>query len=142
MEHARPTFSFRKLILLWLPILSLTAVYCCWYISFHNGFFLLITEIFLQSPQRRLFPGTEQHLVQNYTGLKPLDKQLAVLVIFFTPVVELNSKPLALFVLWAFGQFVAAWTLLFMESLRWGNRRNATRWYILSTLINTILMLK
>lgn len=63
-------------------------------------------------------------LLRKYTGLGFLDNQLAVLVTFFAPVVDLGvgREALSLFSLYGLGQFGGVWTLMVMESLRVGNR--------------------
>ena len=84
-----------------------------------NGTFDILTKLLSHD---RKFPGTEDQLLMNYTGLKALDRQLGVLVAFFAPVVDVNNPALNLFALWGLGQFGAIWTLMVMESMRMGNK--------------------
>lgn len=97
-------------------------------LGFKNGVFDIIRGLVEQD--EALFPGSNQPLLKNYTGVKSLDTQLAALVTFFAPVVDLNDAPLALFSLFGLGQFGAAWTLLVMESMRLGNRKRVVSLYV------------
>lgn len=127
--------NFRRLNLFLLPLLSISAIYCCWFLSIRNGLFRQIKEIFEQEHDERRFPGTREPFVQVYTSMRPLDKQLTTLVAFFAPVVQRSNPPLDLFAFWTFGQFAAVWSLMFMESLRQGNKNTIINWYVLSITV-------
>lgn len=88
-----------------------------------NGTFDILTKLLSHDDPK--FPGTEDQLLMNYTGLKALDRQLGVLVAFFAPVVDVNNPGLNLFAIWGLGQFGAVWTLMVMESMRMGNKGKA-----------------
>jgi hypothetical protein len=80
----------------------------------------MVTDIV--SDKNPLYPGTKNDLVTIYTGIPPLDRQLAVLVAFFAPAVAGTNTALSLFLFFGFGQFGAFWALMVMESLRKGNQ--------------------
>ena len=88
-----------------------------------NGTFETLLSALAENDPK--FPGTEDLLVLKYTGFRAIDKQLAILVSFFAPVVDMRNQSLNLFSIWGLGQFGAVWTLMVMESLRMGNRRKA-----------------
>jgi hypothetical protein len=112
--------SFRTIVLISLPLLALLGGYETMALGASNGTFDILTQ--LLSHDHPKFPGTEDRLLMSYTGLKPLDRQLGVLVAFFAPVVDVNNPALNLFAIWGLGQFGAVWTLMVMESMRMGNK--------------------
>lgn len=73
-----------------------------------------------------LLPGTNEVLMKSYTGIKLIDYQLTILVVFFSPVVDFDgtrpSGALSLFSRFGIGQFGGVWCLMVMETLRMGNR--------------------
>ncbi|RDW78441.1 hypothetical protein BP5796_06293 [Coleophoma crateriformis] len=113
-------FSLRTIILVLLPLLSIAGGYGTMVLGGANGTFPHLMG--LLDSENALFPGSSDPLLKSYTGITAIDRQLAVLVLFFAPVVDLSDSPLALFCLFGSGQFAAAWTLLVMESLRMGNK--------------------
>lgn len=61
-------------------------------------------------------------LRKQYTGIELVDYQLTVLVLFFYNMVD-GSHPNACLQAYHFGgQIISGWSLLVLESLRWGNR--------------------
>jgi hypothetical protein len=125
----RPHISFRAGILILLPLLSLLGAFGTWTLASTNGTFKSIVALIAQ-PEAQL-PGTNEDLIRVYTGLRLVDKQLSILVIFFAPVVDLNvlngNGALNLFSIFGAGQFGAVWCLMVMESLRMGNHARGAR---------------
>ncbi|KAH8595612.1 hypothetical protein B0O99DRAFT_511850 [Bisporella sp. PMI_857] len=110
----------RTLALVLLPLLSILGAFGTWTLGSKNGLFKGIVELIEQEDAR--FPGTKDSLVRSYTGIKAIDHQLQILVIFFAPVVDSSNGNLSLFSITGAGQFGAAWTLLMLEGMRQGNR--------------------
>jgi hypothetical protein len=121
-----------------LPLLSLLGAYGTWTLGGSNGTFETIVALLAENDPK--FPGTEDLLLMKYTGIKPLDRQLAVLVTFFAPVVDVKYPALNLFSIWGFGQFGGVWTLMVMESMRMGNKGRAVSLWVLSWAQNGIAM--
>ncbi|RAL58541.1 hypothetical protein DID88_003989 [Monilinia fructigena] len=94
----------RTITLIALPILSFIGIFGTFIIGGRNGTFEHIVSLVRQETPSAVFPDSKYLLLKDYTGIKAIDKQLAILVTFFAPV------------------FWAAWTLLVMESLRSGNK--------------------
>ena len=67
-------------------------------------------------------PGTKQQLGRVYTGVGPVDYQLAVLAVFFWELVDGSMPNGSLQAFHLAGQFGAAWTIVVIEGLRKGNR--------------------
>jgi len=111
---------FRTLVLVVLPLLSVLGAYGTWGLGGRNGLFGGIIDIVKQ--QDALFPGSTAPLLRKYTGIGSIDRQLQILVIFFSPVVDGRNGDLVLFSILGAGQFGGAWVLLMMESLRLGNK--------------------
>jgi hypothetical protein len=113
-------FTLRTIVLTLLPLLSVIGGFKTWVLGSNNGTFKGITDLLMQNAP--LLPGSESDIVRTYTGIAFVDFQLQILVTFFAPVVDSNNTDLKLFSIFGFGQFGAAWTLLMMESLRFGNK--------------------
>jgi hypothetical protein len=106
-----------------LPLLALLGGCGTFSLGASNGTFDTLTALLGHDDPK--FPGTEDPLLMRYTGFKPLDHQLAALVVFFAPVVDVKNPALNLFAIWGLGQFGAIWTLMVMESMRMGNKGKA-----------------
>jgi nucleoside permease NupC len=114
--------SLQKLILVLLPLLSLVGAFGTWILGGANGTFPTLTALIAQG-DTFLF-GSNIPPLKTYTGIGFIDHQLLVLVTFFAPIFS-SETPLALFCIVGFGQFGAAWTLMVMESMRFGNKGKA-----------------
>ncbi|KAG4030298.1 hypothetical protein MFRU_012g00410 [Monilinia fructicola] len=112
----------RTITLIVLPILSFIGIFGTFIIGSRNGTFEHIVSLVRQETPAAVFPDAKYLLLKDYTGIKGIDKQLAVLVTFFAPVCDSRNSALRLNSIYGFGQFGAAWTLLVMESLRSGNK--------------------
>jgi len=112
--------SFRNLVLVVLPLLSVIGCYGTWVLGGSNGLFVGISNLVEQNDA--LFPGSTAPLWRRYTGVGPIDHLLQILVAFFSPVVDSRNGELVLFSIFGAGQFGGAWVLLMMESLRLGNK--------------------
>lgn len=97
----------------------LLAVHCLWITSFRNGFFGQISEI--AGSEKPKYPSTDEPLLQYYTGVAAVDRQLTILVTFFAAFADSESPNMRLFAVFGLGQFAAAWTLFMLESFRRGN---------------------
>ncbi|KAK8048447.1 hypothetical protein PG994_010177 [Apiospora phragmitis] len=84
---------------------------------------------------RASFPGGPAPFKRHWCGLAPVDGTLSTLVAFFSAIIDgANSANTNgdnntvvdwdsyLFYVWAMAQFIAAWAMLLLESLRVGNR--------------------
>lgn len=92
-----------------------------------HGTLDLITDVVTHNSP--LLPGTDAPLLTSYTGIRRLDAQLAILVTFFAPVVDRSHSNLTLSGGFGLGQFGAAWALLMLESLRFGNKAKVVSLY-------------
>ncbi|KAI9055105.1 hypothetical protein LZ554_000070 [Drepanopeziza brunnea f. sp. 'monogermtubi'] len=115
--------SLRTIVLLALPLLSLLGGYGTWALASSNGTFENIFALIASKDPK--FPGTEDPLVDTYTTIPWLDRQLTILVTFFAPVVYRETGALTLLSRYGTGQFGGAWTLIVMEGMRVGNRWRA-----------------
>jgi hypothetical protein len=113
----------RILALALLPAFFVAAVFGLYVHSINNGTFEAITAVV--DADFAFLSGTRESLIQKYTGIKALDRQLKVLVYFFWPIVDGSSPACTLFSLEFGAAFGAVWTVLVMESLRAGNRWQA-----------------
>lgn len=69
-----------------------------------------------------LDPAATAPMKQTYTGIGPIDKQLTTLVSFFYTAVDGNRADVSISFLALGGQVLAAWVLIYIESLRVGNQ--------------------
>jgi hypothetical protein len=106
---------------------SVWAVYVLWIVPYQNG--LLKSLIDLQKPGTYL-PGTKMvPMRHHYTGIKPLDNQIAMMVAFFWPALDGSRVDVSLVFLEIVTQAMATWVLVTIESVRVGNKG---KWYITS----------
>ncbi|KAK5946107.1 hypothetical protein PMZ80_000247 [Knufia obscura] len=89
-----------------------------------NGFYETITRL---TEQKLLPNGVSYHNV--FTGIRPLDDMLSILLTFFWPVVDGEHPDSSLISILFAGQAVAAWTLTMLEGLRKGNSWRAISLY-------------
>jgi hypothetical protein len=110
-----------------LPLLSIAGAFTTLVLARRNGTLDLIISVIAQNAP--LLPGTDDPLLKSYTGIAGLDAQLAILVTFFAPVVDRSHSNLTLSGGFGLGQFGAAWALLMLESLRFGNKAKVASLY-------------
>ncbi|KAI1413028.1 hypothetical protein F5Y13DRAFT_40643 [Hypoxylon sp. FL1857] len=74
--------------------------------------------------------GAPAPFKREYTGIRGLDKQLAVLTGFFAALIDDRGAgwDTTAFFVWGMAQFVAGWTVLVLESRRSGNRGRLVSW--------------
>ena len=103
-----------------LAFLSVAAFYATWYILLHNG----TTDHMAHTPVigPRLLPGTNEPLRTVYTGVRAIDHQLTVLILFFWENIDGSNPSGSLFGFHFAAQNVCGWGLLMIEGLRHGNR--------------------
>ncbi|KAJ8065651.1 hypothetical protein OCU04_006324 [Sclerotinia nivalis] len=118
-------FQLRTITLFALPALSLIGVFGAYVIGGRNGTFEHITSLVTQETPPAVFPDAKYLLLKDYTGIRALDRQLTILVIFFATAVDRRNVAVWLNSIYGLGQLGAAWTLLVMESLRSGNKGRA-----------------
>lgn len=118
-SRSKYALTQRRSPYLLLSLLCTIAFHCLWFTSFKNGFFRQIGELIRS--ENPMYPGTETPLLQHYTGVGAIDKQLTLLVTFFAAFADSESANMRLFALFGLGQFAAAWTLFMLESFRRGN---------------------
>ncbi|KAG0652379.1 Citreoviridin biosynthesis D [Hyphodiscus hymeniophilus] len=117
--------SMRTIVLILLPLLSVAGAFGTLVLIGANG----TADVFkaLAKQDNPFLPGSTDHQLRTYTGVAPIDRQLIVLVTFFSPVLDVQNGALVLFSIFGLGQFGAAWMIMMMEGLRQGNR-----WKIIS----------
>ncbi|TAQ86092.1 hypothetical protein B7494_g5587 [Chlorociboria aeruginascens] len=116
-------FSLRTIVLIALPLLSITGFFGTFGLGHSNGTFETLGDL-VEGTDPKL-PGTDDALITRYIGIAALDKQMAILVSFFVPVTDGSDAALTILSIFGLGQFGAAWTLIMMESLRQGNKGRA-----------------
>lgn len=93
-----------------------------------NGFGDAIFTHVVNAPHEG-FPGAPKPLLREFTGVKVLDDLLAVLVGYFSALLDGDVAPQhRLFGIWGMAQFGACWTLVALEGLRRGNRGRLVSW--------------
>ncbi|KAI9878134.1 MAG: hypothetical protein M1830_001780 [Pleopsidium flavum] len=103
-----------------LPVLSVIAVLGTWVLSTNNGTLSLVKHI--NATGSNFLSGTHEPLKATFTGIRPIDDQLKILVTFFWPIVDGSAPTTSLQSVHFGGQIVAAWIVCMIESLRDGNR--------------------
>ncbi|KAI0011860.1 hypothetical protein F4779DRAFT_160592 [Xylariaceae sp. FL0662B] len=93
----------------------------------HNGLGAVLNS--LADGTTAVLPGAPAPLKRSYTDIGALDRQLVLLVGFFSPLIDGDPGwSTTAFYAWGMAQFAAAWTLLVLEGLRSGNRARAVSW--------------
>lgn len=94
-----------------------------------NGMGPILSAVLDPSTDAAL-PGAPLPLKHSFTGVGPLDRQLAVLVTFFSALIDdpgAGGEVLAFYV-WGMAQFAAGWAALVLEGRRAGNRGAVVSW--------------
>ena len=97
--------------------LSLFGVYALWFLFLNNG----SSDMLNTSKEAGYLPDTTLPLKVVYTGIPPIDSIFVILNAFFWPAGDGNNPTLSLLCFQFLGQFLAAWPLLVLDSLRAGN---------------------
>ncbi|RMZ92026.1 hypothetical protein DV736_g768, partial [Chaetothyriales sp. CBS 134916] len=119
----------------WLPILleaglALLGFWTLWGFPYRNGLLALLKA---QAEAGALIPGpTVASMRQIYTGIKPIDNQLTVLVSFFYTAIDGNRGDVSLSFFGLGGQVLASWVLITVEGLRAGNDG---KWFLTATTL-------
>lgn len=81
-------------------------------------------------PRNKHFPGGPRPYKLSYTGIAAVDDQLAILIAFFTVLLDAPGQSVETVwtVRWLMTQFVGGWVLLVVEGLRRGNRGRVVSW--------------
>lgn len=103
-----------------LTLLLLIGFYTTWYLISYNDTAELMRDVQVHGP--RTLPGTKAPLKRAYTGIEVFDHELTVLTLFFWEVVDGSMPDASLFCFGFAGQAVAAWTIIYIEGRRSGNR--------------------
>lgn len=109
---------------LWLPIalqvaLSLFGFWTLWAFPYNNGLLKILKS---ETEPGAMIPGpAKADMRQVYTGLKPVDNQLTILVSFFYTAIDGNRGDVSLSFGGLGGAVLAAWILITVEGLRNGN---------------------
>ncbi len=111
-----------------LPFFSFAAIYSCWTMSFSNGTFDRISHIMDVGPQH--LPNSDQPILRRLTGVKAVDDQLDVLLLFFWCTVDGTYPDLSLQASWFGGQLAAIYTVYMIESFRVGNKWRLVSLYV------------
>ena len=94
----------------------LFGVYSTWYLFLNNGTADQVDKVLASKPA--LLPGTNELLKTTFTGIKPIDNQLAMLAVVFYPVLDGSLPQASLFGFMFGGQFAAVYILMLIESVR------------------------
>ena len=90
-----------------------------WKFAMDNGTIDTINKA-AKAPNPVLLDSSEP-MREGWTGIGPLDEQLRVLLGFFWPIFEGNLPTLGFLSLQFYGQLIAIWMLLLVESFRVAN---------------------
>lgn len=104
-------------------LLALTLIvgfYTTWYSIFQNGTIELMRDVRDRGPH--ILPGTKAPLKKSYVGIGWIDYQLTVLTLFFWEAVDGSRPAASLFCFGFAGQAAAAWSILYVDGRRLGNR--------------------
>lgn len=118
-----------------LVLLAALGFWTLWGFPYTNGLLKMLADLHLPGAS---IPGPTYALMkQRYTGIKVIDDQLTNLVGFFFTAIDGNRVDVSLIGLELGSQVVAAWVLMTIEGMRYGNRGN---WYITSITLLGILL--
>ena len=112
--------ALRIIVLILLPLFSAAGLFGTWILAGSNGTVAILEALAKQDVP--LLPGSNDPLLKAYTGVGPIDRQLTILVVFFSPVLDPRNGALMLYSIFGLGQFGAAWTIMMMEGMRRGNK--------------------
>ena len=113
------SYSTRSVTAL-LLLLSGAGFYLTLYLIVNNGTAALLQPAKLNGVP--VLPGTKFPLKLAYTGISAVDGQLVKLALFFWPVIDGSVPSASMQGLHFGGQIVAAWGLMLVEGMRFGNR--------------------
>lgn len=102
-----------------LVSLAITGYLATWNFSFKNGQFDKINTL-IASPQPML-PESMIPMRTHWTGVKALDDGLVTFQAFFYPILSGQNPALSLVGFHFYGQGMATWLLMLVESFRVGN---------------------
>src|SRR6266516_821330 len=115
-------FPISQILLLLLAALGFWTL---WGFPYTNGMLKILTDLHVPGAS---IPGpTFVPMRQKYTGIKIVDIQLTTLVGFFFTAIDGNRADVSLLGLEFGSQVVAAWMLITIEGMRFGNKG---KWYI------------
>ena len=83
-----------------------------------------------RSAEARVLPGTTYRMVDSFTGFKPVDKQLQVLLAFFWPIIDGSAADYGLHAFNFAGQAAATWMVLMVDGLKDGNHWRPVSLYV------------
>ncbi|KAI1768665.1 hypothetical protein GGR53DRAFT_476540 [Hypoxylon sp. FL1150] len=94
-----------------------------------NGMGAVLRDV-LDPTTDSALPGAPTPLKREFTGLRPLDRQLSVLVTFFAALIDDPGAGwnVTAFYVWGIAQFAAGWTAVVLEGRRSGNRGALVSW--------------
>ena len=96
-----------------------------WGFPYNNGLLAILKG---QTEAGAMIPGpTVAPMKQTYTGIKPIDSQLTILVSFFYTAIDGNRGDVSLSFSGLGGNVLASWVLITLEGLRNGNKG---KWYL------------
>lgn len=110
--------SFRDGAAAALGLLAVTGIYTLHYHGYTNGLY----DTFKDAIAAENFPGSTEPYRRVYTGIKLIDAYLAIFIPFFAPVSDKSDDSTYLFWIWMIGQCGMHYAMLFLESLRAGNK--------------------
>lgn len=108
--------GFAKLLLV---ALIAAGIMSTWKFSFENGTFDTIDKA--TAGTEATLPGSSIVMRTRWTGIGLIDQQLSVLLAFFWPIFQGDYPPLCFLTLQFYGQWIAIWILLLVESFRIAN---------------------
>ncbi|RVX70362.1 hypothetical protein B0A52_05861 [Exophiala mesophila] len=99
-----------------LLVLALLGFWTLWVFPYQNGLLKILGH---QTEPGAVIPGpTIAPMKQTYTGIRPVDNQLTVLVSFFYTAIDGNRADISLSFLALGSQVLGLWVLIMVESLR------------------------
>ena len=107
-------------IIQFLILNTLVGAYTTWYLAENNDLFPRMRGVRDNGPH--LLPGTDAPLRKHYTGIRPIDHQLQVLMVLFWGGVSENHAAVSIQMGHFAGQCGAAWALIVLEGCRVGNK--------------------
>jgi hypothetical protein len=113
-------------MLVLLPLLSVAGAFSTLVLAKLNGTIDMVEDVLAHNS---LLPETNDPLLKSYTGIRTIDSQLSTLVVFFAPILDLSGSDLSLSIWFGAGQFGAAWALMLLESVRFGNKAKIVSLY-------------
>jgi hypothetical protein len=97
-----------------------------------NGYYAAMVKLRDDGP--RFLPGSDNPVQMKYVGIYAIDYWLIVLNCVFANIVDGSQLHLSLYFFHFAGQLVPVWTVMLIESLRYGSGRNLISYFVIWAL--------